>query len=109
MPYIDFRAIKARVSILDVLNHYDLKSKLKRSGNTLTGTCPVHQGASGNSFRVSLDKNCFICFSCKVHGDQLDLVVALEKCSLQEAVHKMEEWLGPLDVESSWRPIRFPT
>ena len=105
MSYLDFRAIKARVAIHDVLDHYNLTVRLKRTGETLTGKCPIHQGDRGDSFRVSLDKNCFHCFSCKGHGNQLDLVVAMEKCNLREAAQRMVEWFG---LEMPSPPARIP-
>jgi DNA primase len=104
MPYLDFRAIKARVAIHDVLDHYNLTAYLKKAGQTLTGKCPIHQGDRGDSFRVSLDKNCFNCFSCQAHGNQLDLVVALEKCSLKEAGLKMMEWFGLQEAQRPPQP-----
>jgi len=94
MPFLDFRAIKSKVSIGDVLDHYDLRSKLKQSGEVFTGQCPIHGGDRSDSFRVSLAKNCFHCFSCRAHGNQLDFVVAMEKCSVKEAAQRLVEWFG---------------
>lgn len=109
MPYVDFRAIKARVSIHDVLDHYDIITQLKRTGETLTGKCPIHQGDRSDSFRVSLDKNCFNCFSCKAHGNQLDLVVALESCNVKEAAEKLIEWFALEDSPRPSQPRGNPT
>jgi DNA primase len=110
MSYLDFRAIKARVTIRQVLDHYGLTAQLKRAGESLTGRCPIHQGDRSDSFRVSPDKNCYHCFSCQAHGNQLDLVAALENCSAKEAAQKLTEWfrLDGSQVNSEGAKARRP-
>ena len=110
MSYLDFRAIKARVTIRQVLDHYGLTAQLQRAGESLTGRCPIHQGDRTDSFRVSPDKNCYHCFSCQAHGNQLDLVAALEHCSAKEAAQKLTEWfrLEGSQVNSEGAKARRP-
>src|SRR5579863_5715587 len=71
-PFLDFKAIKARVSIVDVLARYSVK--LTRVNQTsLKGTCPLPSHASGSkgTFYASEDKSLWYCHStsCK-HNDR---------------------------------------
>src|SRR5437588_9851970 len=73
--FVDFKAVKAVVSMLQVLEHYGLAGSFKRSGNSLSGPCPLHGGENRTQFRVSLEKNCWNCFgTCKGGGNILDFV-----------------------------------
>jgi len=47
-----------------------------------------------DAFHADLRHNGFHCFSCQAHGSVLDLVAALERCSLREAALRLEEWFG---------------
>ena len=89
--WVDFKAVKAAVNFPSVLAHYQV-NWLKEKGDELRGRCPVHQGAGQNSFHVNLSKNAFHCFSCKAHGNVLDFVAAMEKCSVRDAAIKLAEW-----------------
>jgi len=60
--YVDFKAVKAAVSMLQVLEHYGPAAGFKRTGNSLSGPCPLHGGENRTQFRVSLEKNCWNCF-----------------------------------------------
>ncbi len=84
--FVDFRAVKAAVTIVQVLEHYDLMSKLHRNGDTLTGPCPIHGGDNETAFRVSISKNCWNCFSrCGGGGNVLDFVARKEGVSVLRA------------------------
>ena len=56
--FVDFKAVKAAVSILQVLERYGIAEKFKRSGDSLSGPCPLHDGQNPTQFRVSISKNC---------------------------------------------------
>ena len=43
---------------------------------------------------MNLTKNAFHCFSCKAKGNVLDLVAAMEKCSVRDAAMKLHEWFS---------------
>src|ERR1019366_1871785 len=88
--WVDFKAIKATVTIGQVLDRYAVK--LKRSGKELRGRCPIHQGDGTDSFHANTDKNAFHCFSCQAKGNVLDLVAAMEKCSVRDAALKLQGW-----------------
>jgi DNA primase len=90
--WVDFRLIKQTVTIEAVLGRYGIK--LRRSGKELRGRCPIHNGEGTDSFHASVDKNAFNCFSCHAKGNVLDLVAALEQCSVREAGQKLQDWFG---------------
>ena len=89
--WVDFKAVKAAVNFPAVLAHYQV-NWLREKGDELRGRCPIHQGEGQNSFHVNLSKNAFHCFSCKAHGNVLDFVAAMEKCSVRDAAIKLAEW-----------------
>ena len=91
--WVDFAAIKRTVSLESVLQHYHL-SGLRRHGDQLQGCCPIHGGQRKDSFRASLSKNAFQCFACQAHGNVLDLVAAMEQCSVREAALLLQQWFG---------------
>ena len=73
--WVDFKEVKEKVSIKDVLARYGLLSGLKEKGDSLTGACPIHQGSNKTQFKVSISKNCFNCFGdCGSGGNVLDFV-----------------------------------
>jgi DNA primase len=91
--FVDFKALKAAVSMLQVLEHYGIAESFKRSGNSLSGPCPLHNGENRTQFRISLDKNCWNCFgTCKGGGNVLDFVARKEGCSLREAAFMLCDW-----------------
>ena len=97
--FVDFKAIKREVSILRVLEHYGLMERFRRSGDSLSGPCPLHGGDNKSAFRVSISKNCFNCFGeCKAGGNVLDFVAKKEGASIREAALLMQKWFG---VESA--------
>jgi DNA primase len=94
-PYIDFTAVKAAVTITQVLEHYGLMASMtpKKGGEALEGPCPIHKGDSPDQFKVSIPKNCWNCFSdCKCGGNVLDFVAKMENCDAQDAAIRMNEW-----------------
>ena len=90
--WVDFKTIKAAVSIQQVLDHYTVK--LKRSGKELRGRCPIHKGDGSESFHANTEKNAFHCFSCQAKGNVLDFVTAMEKCSVRDAGLKLQQWFN---------------
>jgi DNA primase len=98
--FVDFKAVKAAVKIEDVLQRYNLLDKFKRSGDSLSGCCPIHEGTNPTQFRVSLSKNIWNCFSeCKNGGNVLDFIAQMEDVSIHAAALKAIEWFK-LDVDS---------
>lgn len=122
-PFVDFRAIRAQITMEQVLEHYGVLGTFKRSGSRLSGPCPIHGGSNPSQFRVDTDKNLWNCFSeCKHGGNVLDFIAKKEDVSIHEAALKACEWFHiPLDEvkaakntedpptsESAERPNRKP-
>src|ERR1051326_7363867 len=98
--FVDFKAVKAAISMEQVLGHYGLMDKFKRKGDSLSGPCPIHKGSNPTQFRISISKNIWNCFSeCKQGGNVLDFIAKMEKVSIHAAALKAIEWFG-LDPEA---------
>src|SRR5271169_1377280 len=101
--FVDFKAVKAAITMEQVLDHYGLLDQFKRSGDSLSGACPIHKGSNPTQFRVSTSKNIWNCFSeCKHGGNTLDFIAEMESVSIHAAAHKAIEWFGldPQDVSA---------
>lgn len=97
--FVDFRAVRALVPMESVLRHYGLLDTLKRSGDTLSGCCPLHQGHNPTQFRVSLTKNLWNCFGqCQAGGNVVDFIAKMEHDTSYGAARKAIEWFR-LDPE----------
>jgi DNA primase len=95
---MEFEAIKRTVSLLAVLEYYRI-GELRRSGKDhLRGRCPLHGGEGRETFHVNTAEQVFHCFSCGVGGSVLDLVAAIEHCSLRQAAEKL------LGGKGRWAP-----
>lgn len=99
--FVDFKAVKAAITMEQVLKHYSIYDKFKWSGKQLTSSCPIHKGDSPTQFSVNTDKNVWKCFSpnCKKGGNALDFIVEMEKVSIHAAANKAIEWFH-LDIET---------
>jgi DNA primase len=80
-----FKEIKARISLEQVLRFYNLFEGLKLKGKSHRGPCPFCEATNDTPFSVSLEKNCFQCFSCNASGNILDFVVRWEDVGIREA------------------------
>jgi len=100
--FVDFKTVKAAVSMEQVLQHYGLLGQFTQNGNgdSLSGPCPIHKGTNPTQFRVSLTKNCWNCFGdCKGGGNVLDFVARLEHITLHAAAVSLCQWFN-LDGET---------
>jgi DNA primase len=98
--WVDYRAVKAAVSMETVLANYGIR--LHRLDNEhLRGRCPLpaHTSKSSReSFIVNAQKNAWACHSdsCvaarggQIGGNVLDFVSAMENCSIREAALKLQ-------------------
>jgi DNA primase len=97
--FVDFKAVKAAITMEQVLEHYGLLTKFKRIGDSLSGPCPIHKGNNSTQFRVSTTKNVWNCFSeCKNGGNTLDFIAKMDDVSILAAANKAIEWFH-LDPE----------
>lgn len=95
--------IKQRLSIEDVLSYYGIFN-LKRSGNLLYGSCPIHQGDNPRAFNVSLDENLWNCFTHCGGGSVIDLIMKIENISLYESILRAEQMIGCCKVKRKKNP-----
>lgn len=100
--WVDFKAVKAAVTIEMVLDHYGVTG-LKRVGEELRGPCPIHRSSKPSKhLSVNPAKSAFKCFAntCGAHGNVLDFVAAMEICSARDAALKLVEWFGIGETQS---------
>ena len=99
--WVDFRAVKACVSMEMALANYGIMLR-RLNGCHLRGRCPLptHTSTySAQSFIVNTRKNAWACHSnsCvaargdRVGGNVLDFVAAMESCSIRDAALKLQE------------------
>ncbi len=99
--FVGFEALKRAVSMSQVLDRYSLWEQLRRSGDSLSGACPLHNGHNRTQFRVSLSRNCWNCFGdCHAGGSIIDFVSRKENVGIREAALLIQDWfnVGPLDA-----------
>lgn len=95
MPAVDFRVVRATVSMVEVLRLLDYPLPLAEV-DRLRGPCPVHRSTSSKSrtFSVHLKQNVFHCFRCGAAGNHLDLYAAVTGLRLYQAAIMLCEQLG---------------
>lgn len=102
--WVDYKEIKARVSLEMALNHYGVFKAMKKSGANYVGVCPIHKGTNPRQFSINLEKNMWRCFgNCKVGGNVLDFVAQMENVSIREAGLLLKDWFlsEPSDTEKT--------
>ena len=102
--FVDFKAVKAAITMEAVLEHYGILDRFKRSGDSLSGPCPIHKGSNPTQFRVSISKNIWNCFSeCKHGGNTLDFIARMENVTIHAAALKAIEWfkLDPAEMSAA--------
>ena len=93
--FVGFDRLKQTVSIGQILERYGLLAGLRRSGDSLSGACPLHRGHNKSQFRVSISKNCWICFGdCHIGGSIVDFVSRKEGVGIRDAARLIQEWFG---------------
>jgi DNA primase len=103
--WIDFRIIKAAVTMQMVLDRYGIT--LKKSGQELRGKCPIHRGSNNKHFTANVGKNVFKCFfaQCAAHGNVLDFVAAMEQCPVRDAAVKLKHWFQVGDTTNQSKQV----
>lgn len=101
--WVDFKEIKTRVSIVQILERYGVLEALSKSGNDrLSGACPIHGGTNTTHFRVSISKNCWNCFGkCQCGGNVIDFVSKKEDVSFRDAALLIRDWFIGEQEETS--------
>jgi DNA primase len=119
--WVDFKSVKAKVSMETVLSHYDVR--LRRVGvDEFRGKCPLpaHSSARSNdSFSVSFTRNAWSCQSAsciaarsgRVGGNVFHFVAEMERCSIREAALRLDrsltENLLPLVTPGNREPVPY--
>lgn len=104
MPGIDYRELRARIRLADVLVLLGCRPQW-RKGLQWRGPCPLHGSAESRSrsFAAHLGKNVYHCFRCGKAGNVLDLWVAHTGQELHAAAVDLCRRLGQ---DIPWLPDR---
>ena len=109
---MSIQEIKSRLSMQEVLQHYELKPDRNRMLN-----CPFHDDKTP-SMQIYKDSNTVFCFSanCELNGksiDQIDFILHKEGCNKHEAIDKAKHLAGIIDApkqennsESTFQALR---
>lgn len=96
--WVDFDAVRAQVTMEQVLRHLGVFDRLRRSGNDRAqyrGPCPVHgqEHDRHRSFSVNLEQQCYQCFHapCQSKGNVIHLWAAVHGQTLHEAALNLVE------------------
>ena len=101
MPGIDFRTLRAQVSMAQVLDLIGFEPQFSAAAE-LRGGCPIHRSTSpkSRSFAVHVGRKVYRCFRCGSAGNHLDLYAAVTRQGLYQAAldlcHKLNQpvpWL----------------
>jgi hypothetical protein len=94
--YVDFKKLKERVSMRDILDHYGLTDQMQeKSEDTLLGRCPITGSTSDTAFKVNLTKDVWYSFALEgdgAGGNILDFVVRMEETDIVGAANLIDEW-----------------
>ena len=92
---LNMKCLKDTVLVTQAIERY-LKYPLKRDGTGYATSCPIHDGNNKRAFRVSADGRAWYCHgACQRGGNVLDLIAALEQCSIVEAAVMLAELYHP--------------
>ena len=77
--WVNFKEIKQRIGMEDILEHYWLLKNLKKKEDELVGYCPIHDEKhySKNAFCVNISKNIWHCLARGISGNFLDFVAPI--------------------------------
>src|SRR3712207_5872666 len=103
MPIPDhlIEEIRQRADIVEVIAEH---TRLKRSGRTFRGPCPLH-GGEGPNFSVDPAKGFYKCFVCGEGGSVYTFLQKHLGMSFPEAVRAVAERVG-VEVPDPWEQRR---
>lgn len=93
MPGIDFAAVRARVSMEDVLALLGFRP-LRSGRNQLRGRCPFGCDSSRRTFVAYLETQSYYCFSCHRWGNPLKLWADVRKLDIDDGTRDLCHRLG---------------
>jgi DNA primase len=90
MPGIDYRRVRAAISMDEVLKLIGFEASSCR-GDQLRGRCPLQacQQTVHHAFSVDVGRGVFRCFACRAGGNQLDLWAIFHGLPLHEAAQSL--------------------
>src|SRR5260221_9856805 len=96
MPGVDFREVRERCSMAEVLELIGFVA-LSRSGPRLRGRCPVHgsQSPTSRSFAVDVPRNIYQCFRCGSAGNHFDFYAAVTRQGVYDPAGDLWSKLNP--------------
>ncbi len=95
--WVDFKAVKEKVGMMDILKHYGILNDLQPKKNgELTGYCPIHDENryNKNSFCCNIKKNNWRCFACGAGGNILDFVAQMEEVDIRQGAILIQSWFS---------------
>ena len=100
MPGVDFRLLRERIAMQDVLQLLQFEPTFRR-GDQWRGPCPVHgsRNPRSRSFSVNVRLGRYHCFGCGSRGHALELWAAVHGVSLYAAAVELCQLLG---LETPW-------
>ena len=100
MPGVDFRWLRERIAMQDVLQLLQFEPTF-RCGDQWRGPCPVHgsQNPQSRSFSVNVRLGRYHCFRCGSQGHALALWAAVHRSSVYAAALELCPLLG---LEIPW-------
>lgn len=98
--YVDFRVVKAAVTIEQVLARYGLSNRFRRTGDALRGPCPIREGSTIPDMVIASTKGTWACQSdCQCSGNVLDFVAKMEGVDPLDAARLLVRWFDVKDAE----------
>lgn len=109
--FVDFKVVKERVTVAEILTHYKLLESFTKKGAALYGPCPIHKGTNKGQFKIDPEGRRWYCFGrqCKVGGNVLDLVAKLEHVPVSQAARLIAGWFAIDAPHAGPRGARAPS
>ena len=100
MPGVDFRWLRERIAMQDVLRLLQFEATVRR-GDQWRGPCPVHgsRNPQSRSFSVNVRMGRYHCFRCGSRGNAWELWAAVHGVSTYAAAVELCQLLG---LETPW-------
>ena len=95
MPGIDFRRLRAEITMTEVLDLLGFVI-VERRGDQVRGQCPFHEPSphgKHRSFSANLRRHLFHCFKCGAAGNALDLWARASKKPVHAAALELYDRL----------------
>ena len=90
--YIDFAALKERVSVEAAIPLLELS--LKQQNDQWRGACPACKSGGNRALVVTPSKNAFYCFGERTGGDVIAFAAHIRSCSVKDAAAFLADCIG---------------